>query len=104
MPAGKSLWQVFNERVDALTENMRAKAREVIDDRLKLYEYEIPASMRKGLDRIDHEGKGQMMEAQSHALAKGGLRGAFAALDILSYYGTHLHFSKDQSARKVSLG
>lgn len=87
----KGLTQIFSEKA----EKIREKALEVLEDRMRLYDLEIPAEMREGMNRLDHEAKGSYMKSQFNAVTKGGVWGTIVALDVLSYYGTDLHFKKD---------
>lgn len=83
----------------------REKALEVLEDRLALYELEIPAEMREGMDRIEHEGKGELLRDRFSAVSKGGIWGTIVALDTLSYYGTELKMKpKDDKDKGPRLG
>lgn len=95
MENDKSLWQIFNEKVAQWSQNLQDDAQKVIVDRQKLYELEIPVEMREGMNALDHEAKGLMLNRQFNSLQRGGVRGTFAAIDILLYHGRKKHFPDD---------
>lgn len=68
----------------------REKALEVLEDRLALYDLEIPANMREGMDSIEHEGKGLILHDKYNWVSKGGIWGTLVAIDTLLTEGTEL--------------
>ena len=100
MKNNKSLWQIFNEKVGQWSANLQSEAKEIVADRQKLYDLEVPVEMRGGMNRLGHEAKGKMLQRQFNALQKSGVGGALAAIDILLYHGRKKYFNNDGAKGK----
>lgn len=68
----------------------RAEASAVLSDRLAVHALKIPAEMRSGMDRLDHEAEESFLQARLNAVSKGGVWGTIVAVDALLTEGREI--------------